>query len=61
MDLRGFSWRRPYGSAPMNWAIRPTVDPANLRRQLARIDPLGRHEISTPVVVTSTGEPAGGQ
>ena len=36
------------------------VDPANLRRQLARIDPLGRHEISTPVV-TSTVEPAGGQ
>ena len=30
-----------------------TVYPANLRRQTPRIDPLGFHEISTPVVTSS--------
>src|SRR6476661_9435979 len=39
----------------------PAGDPANLGRQTPRIDPLGCHEISTPVVVTSTGVPTGGQ
>jgi hypothetical protein len=34
-----------------------TVYPANLRRQTPRIDPLGFHEISTPVVTSSEFSP----